>query len=89
MKHMLLVYNCNVCEENHILKATWTVDGEMNLKNWSLYMENELVSQLWAEARRSFIQLHPNGVFDGDRVMLSQVIEEAENEKETARAKKE
>ena len=87
MKYMLLIYDCNICEENHILKTTWSCDCEMDMKHWAVDMASEVVASLLGEAKRAFANLHPNGVFKEDRLMFSQVFEGEENEEGTDKAK--
>lgn len=90
MKYMLVFYDCNICKKAHILKAEWSLRCEMDMKDWSLDVESELaiaVASLLSRVKSSFAKLHPNGVFSEDRLAFSQLFEETENEKGTAKAK--
>jgi len=86
MKYMYVIYDCDVCEEFHILKATWTFDCEMDMKEWSLDMTGEVVASLGSQLFQAFCKIHHPNKYTNSRVMFSQVFEGEENEKETSQA---
>jgi len=87
MKYMLVFYDCNICGKVHPLKAEWALEHKMSLKDWGLNEASEIVESLLNEARRGFAKLHPNEVFDENRLAFSQLFEEGENEEGTDKAK--
>ena len=84
MKYMLVIYDCDICGKKHILKTDWTLEHEIEIKKkWAKNLVDEVVEGLLKEAVLSFAKIHPNKIFNEDRLMFSQVFEEEENEEGT------
>ena len=82
MKYMYVIYDCDVCEKHHTVKATWTAEVEMDSKTWPLNMEAHIVASLLSEAYKSFAKIHHPNLFTNSRLMFSQVFEEGEENEE-------
>lgn len=76
MKYMIVFYDCNICGKAHPVRAEWSLDCEMDTKQWPVSMANVAAASLLSQARHTFHMFHPNEAFDKNRLALSQIFEE-------------
>lgn len=78
MKYMLVFYDCDICGKVHLVRAEWSLECEIDVRYWPVDMANVAAASLLSGAKHTFYRFHPNGVFDSDRLVLSQLFEEDE-----------
>ena len=80
-KQLLVVYECNVCGEEHQILAIWSPEAEVDMEEeFGKDMATEMLHNLTLESKRVFQKLHPGKLFFTDRLIASQVFEEEGNE---------